>query len=722
MSLDEILANIGEPAAKDEEEVQRLDPEYVALLRALDSLLTVGQYYQPGHDRHRQVVQEAFAAVGRALGPRRSLPVEVTREGFWVDDAFLGREEREVKRLHEMLDPLNIAEIEFHKDVTAEELHAAMGVLKQQRANLSAADSYKEMTIEGLPETVKVTDRSLYVRTRGRGRGPSVGLGDPAAGGLFEIPDAMLVDSPEGQSLEREFLNIVSTIMQAGDPTKLKDAPSQEAKEALISGWIPDKTVKAIKAVLRSLEKTNSDPMMLESLIGHAHRALELTGDSDLVEMVFQRLRKEAADRGSTSKLLLENRPRPRNPKRRPIKYTMTAEQLSTVFYELEDKVDQPDDLVTPSEADCLGICVQVLAVAPTEDLLVGVGQTIYGLLSREELAPDTVRVLPHALAAATAIRDEGAVDLAVPMFCLPLRRYHPELIGRVWADAWKLLGSEEQKERAWPHVVNDILLGMQWEDPTLRFRLYEDVSSFDVEPCPGLLDRLEDLPALRDEHMSPDLFHAPAPLLYPVHRVLMNCSMAREHGQRLQERLMHQRANRLADVLIMAMGDFKVANKAVFNAILLQGMENVPHGVMCDVGGRLLRGAIARLTREERTAPWLPEAIRWLPHLDEDRARPILEKILGEKRFFIFPDWPGECRRAAREALENVEMPTIESDPGSEEPAGEDPFLALRAETADPAPGGDDPAGAGAQASPPAGGIEDDDDAPDEEPVETPR
>jgi len=477
-------------------------------------------------------------------------------------------------------------------------------------------------------------------------------------GDFHEIPDAMLVDTPEGQSLERDFLNIITGIMQNGDPTKLNDATDNEEREALVSEWIPDAKVKAIKAILRSLERTNSDPMMLESLIGHAQKALEMTGDPLLVEMVFMRLRKEAADRASSSKLLLENRPKPRSSKKRAVKYTMDTRDLVTAFKELEEIAVYPEVMVSPSDADCLGVCVQVLAVAPTEDLVVGVGQTIYRVLGTEKMAPDTITVLGPALAAAISIRDDAIADLAVPMFCVPLRRYHPELLAQTWAEAWIRLENEEQRERAWPHLVNDILLGMAWEDPTLQFRLYEDFTKFDIEPCPGLLDRLEDLQALREEHMAPDLFHAPAPLLYTVHRVLLNCSMGREHGERMQERLIHQRASRLADTLLMAMGDFKLANRAIYTAILAQSNNRRLEPQIRDLGSRLLRPAIIRLEKEERQVPWLPEAIRWLGKLDPKKARPVLEKILNEKKFFFFPAWPSECRVAAQDGLDHVAIP----------------------------------------------------------------
>ena len=72
--------------------------------------------------------------------------------------------------------------------------------------------------------------------------------------------------------------------------------------------------------------------------------------------------RKEAADRASSSKLLLENRPKPRNPKKRPIKYTMTTQQLTEIIGELEEIAEIPDDLVTPAEADELGRIITQMA------------------------------------------------------------------------------------------------------------------------------------------------------------------------------------------------------------------------------------------------------------------------------------------------------------------------------------------------------------------------
>ena len=181
LTFDDVLAKV-QPGADqtDEEEVRELPKEFVDMLQSLDRLLSIGSYYQSGHERYQEVAREAFNAVTSAMGPNKALYIECAKEGFWIDDAFLEADAREARRLHEMLEPLNIAEVEITKDVSAEDLHRAMVVIKQHHNNLGSADSYKEVTIHGLPDTVKTTDRSLYVRTRGRNRGPTGGEIDPA--------------------------------------------------------------------------------------------------------------------------------------------------------------------------------------------------------------------------------------------------------------------------------------------------------------------------------------------------------------------------------------------------------------------------------------------------------------------------------------------------------------------------------------------------------------
>jgi hypothetical protein len=138
---------------------------------------------------------------------------------------------------------------------------------------------------------------------------------------------------------------------------------------------------------------------------------------------------------------------------------------------------------------------------------------------------------------------------------------------------------------------------------------------------------------------------------------------MSREHGPKLHERIAHQRANRLANLLIGIMGEYKQSNKLIYQAMLEQGVSEKIIPNLQDLGSRLLKAAVMNLDPELRDELWVSEAVTWLSKLDIKRAEPALTRILKEKKYFFFPLWPPECRLAAREALAARETPAAQDE-----------------------------------------------------------
>lgn len=640
------------PASTAVAENPPLSTEHAELFLALDRLLSIGSYYTPDHARYQEVAREAHAAIMHNLAGGASLEIECTTEGFYVHDVFIEGNQRETRRVFEMMCVLNIALLEIQAVATAGDLHEAVTTLKQHQVAYAGAKDYEDIEIEGLPDTITTISQRLHVRTKDRTSGP--GGTRPRAGSAdhYIIPDANLVATPEGQKLEREFLGIISGIMQNGDPTRLKDLDSDEARDEALRLWVSDSAIHAIKEIMGALKKTNSDPMILEHLIGHAQAALELTGDPALVELVFGHLRKETGVKSDKPKPLLSNRPKPKNPKKRAVKYTMTPDQMNDIIAELNEAAVIPDDLLGPSTADCLGICTQVLCSAPTDQTAQGVGSTIFRILSVETIPDEDLRISVSALTTILKTGSRDTADMAMPMFFSPLRKFHPRHLGPVWLKVWKSLVEIDHKRLAWPHLVNELLLGVEWEDPAQKLALFESLSRVGVGDGEEMLERLEELRALREKMLAPDLFHAPAPLLYPVHIVLLGSTMSREHGPKLHERLTHQRAHRLANLLISIMGEYKQSNKLIYQAILEQGVAEKIIPKLRDLGSRLLRTTVTNLPPLLRNEQWVDEAVSWLGRLDAKRADPVLNRIIKEKKYFFWPVWPAECRRAAREVL----------------------------------------------------------------------
>ncbi|MBK7048420.1 MAG: hypothetical protein IPH48_18350 [bacterium] len=634
-----------------------LAPEHAELLVALDRMLTVGSYYPPGHEKYRQVAAAAHRAVVRAAGPQGIAAIEVNEPGLTMGPSFAAADSREAKRLHKLLMPLDVALLEIDTAASAEDLHAALLVLKKQQSELGSSRTYRTIEVTGLPASVRVTSRQLYVKMRHKlvgsgGTRPNIDAFDPNT-----IPDAMLVATPDGQHLEREFLAVVRGIMTGADPTKLQrlhETPIDKITQAL-GEWIPDAAIRAMKDIIDRLAETNSDPMVLESLVGHAKKALDLTGDADLVELAFQRLRVEREVKGE-SRPLLEGRPKPKGVKRTPVVYTMTRAQLGELVDEVTATVKPIADLDAQTNADCLGICYQILSTAPSAELTGHVMHLMETLVANEHYSQRDLDVARDALRSAFQQGwNDRTVELARTLL-EPMRLLRPEKLGWLWLAVWEGLLDREQKEAAWPFLINDMLLGIRWDDDAGRLQLYSELTDLDTRDRLDLLARLETMPALRDKTAPGDIFDAPAPLLYPVYRLLLRSSLCEQFGPRLLTRLAIQDAHPLVSQLLSSLGHYDRGHVKLYQAMLDQGVGERVTTALADQAGRYLRGIVTRLDDSELALPWVPGAIAWLSRLRVGGAKEILRDIVEDRRWLFIPVWPGEAREAAREALEQLQ------------------------------------------------------------------
>jgi len=640
----------------EDSEAPPLAPEHEDLLFALDRMLTTGTYYPPGHAQYVAVANQCAEAVTAALHGRPSLEIQITPEGLTIGETKAVKTDRCAWRVHELLEPLNQALLEIRDDVTTEDLHEALVTLKQHHKQLAGTRDYQEIEIKGMPETVTVIGRSLYVRTKA-GNGP-----DKTESPINEhfdpntIPDAALVPTPEGQMMEREFLAVIQGLMKGGNAEKLLALQNAAVDDTskLLGTWVPDHAIKTIKDILDALEMTNSDPMMLQHLVGHAQTALQLTGDPLLVELVFEKLRKENQTKPKSQRLL-ENRPKPA---KKPVRFTMSRDELRRLIEEVSTNAEQQawtDDIVSPANADCMGICIQILHVAPTDQLADGIASTMRLILAAEDVSDSDLKVATDALIAVFKGNNSETTDLITTMISTPLREVHLAKLGSLWLDVWNGLGSFQEKERAWPHVVNDLLMGLKWDNPRDKLKLYQELSQINVTERVDLLVKLETLQALQEKVLAKDLFHAPPPLLYGLHHLLMNSSLADQHGPLMHQRLAYQKAHSLATILIDGFEQYNHAHRKAYQAILAQGVQEKVVPDLRDIAIRHLKGTLNRLSADRRDERWVTDAIGWLGKLGTDKTRPVLERILKEKKLLFMPVWPASCRDAARDALAGV-------------------------------------------------------------------
>ena len=235
------------------------------------------------------------------------------------------------------------------------------------------------------------------------------------------------------------------------------------------------------------------------------------------------------------------------------------------------------------------------------------------------------------------------------------MRAHHADRLGWVWLSTWEGLVDAAQREAAWPLLVDDLLAGLTWDDPEERLQLLVELSDVLTQERLDLLVRLEALPTLRAHIVSADILDAPAPVLYPVYRLLLRSSLSGPFAVRLLARLAEQQPHPLVTQLLAMSGEYDRANLRLYQAMLDQGVSTHLDPQLADLAGRHIRALITRLADDELSLPWVPGAITWLAELPVSGAEQILRAIVNEKRWGMIPVWPEPCREAARESLERL-------------------------------------------------------------------
>ena len=152
---------------------QPLDRNAASMLKAIDKLLTVGSYYSADHEQYREVSEKSCAQIVAAIGADQVMAIEIAASGMMLKSQLVDPHHRNVRLLHDLLVPLNIARFEFSDQLTAADLRQAIAALQNHRQNLGNTTGFQEIKIENLPPSVSTASKSV-VRDDGEEGGLSL--------------------------------------------------------------------------------------------------------------------------------------------------------------------------------------------------------------------------------------------------------------------------------------------------------------------------------------------------------------------------------------------------------------------------------------------------------------------------------------------------------------------------------------------------------------------
>ena len=180
-----------------------LHPDGAVLLAALDKALTLRAYYSPEHEQFIQSCDEAALQMGQAIRSRKLLSLEIKASGVEILEQCVDPRQRQVRQIHDLLVPLNVARLDILAEVSGADLRQALDSLVHHKRQVGQSATFKEVVITNLPPSIRCV--SCSVLHRGNEDSENSNFQEKLAG------EYSGTDSDQNtQKLARDFLEMVN--------------------------------------------------------------------------------------------------------------------------------------------------------------------------------------------------------------------------------------------------------------------------------------------------------------------------------------------------------------------------------------------------------------------------------------------------------------------------------------------------------------------------------
>jgi hypothetical protein len=303
--------------------------------------------------------------------------------------------------------------------------------------------------------------------------------------------------------------------------------------------------------------------------------------------------------------------------------------------------------------AEYVSIQLQLLALACEPELLRAIESRLHAAFEQEG-----DREFDDALAGFVAEQcrdgEPARVDRSFAFLSGELRRGDPARFARLLADGLAS-GDARVVERVWPHLANELVLGLPAEALGVERRLLDRLLETPPELFTSAAARVAQLACVRTElDGRPRLLFAPPRVeLRLLFLALASVPDAKSFGALLLRELREAPLPLPGAQAFAALRHADDRERRFLLAFLRQEGGANGAAALDRLAARTLVDALARLPVESRGEPWVVLAIGGLGALGSVEGDALLARVLSERRLFLFPTWPDVCRRKAREARE---------------------------------------------------------------------
>lgn len=633
-------------------------PVYGApLLLALDRLFKVGPYYPPGHTACKRVTSEFQNVMKQFLGDQSTLSFRVDKGEIYLQDRLLEIDSSGAKDFQTLICTLGIDHLEIDGHASVEDLLAFVTRFLAFRNEIAGVKKFQQMAFDGLPKTIRIAQRHFTT-------GIAIGI-DPASVG--QGPNTEVAGEGVGPG-DGPGLSEGSEIgtFEGGPP--VDDEESVTWTENLDHALNPNGHVVA--APPRLAENKRPVAESLDQLVD----SLEMAGQKDIrsralesIELMIQNLGRGGRDNNEFSDFLgtntesasqrqeriIQKKPSEKPAENAPQKpvYDLSISDLRSA---LADYAGKAITEYHPSEQDnCeyLSIVMQLLVSKQPADVLRSMERKLTRFLEAK-LQPSERTIVIAGVRNILSVAEDSVQFKNLPLLLRTFRKARSESVIRLLADTCTGC-AEEQGERLWPYLVNELLVGDDGNDRARFLELCRRAGSLPAEKMRDQVPLLRKLEALKKNTFSEDVILPPLPELFPVFSVLMEAPHPGQIAVKLVRGLKVDPPAGIGEIVLPLISNYRHGYREFLVDLLAPGQEAGPSPAVLESAGKILATDLLSLDPKRRGEPWVPETIAALAELPVPGVDSILKTIKGRRFLFLFPTWSWECRNAAATAQE---------------------------------------------------------------------
>jgi hypothetical protein len=654
------------------DEGQIVDPQAVVdLMAALDRVFRIGVYYPSGHAMCDQAAADFLKAFARTLGKSPSLRFSLAGGVLHLQDVPLEEDLRGVTGFREILTLLGISGVVIDSNVSAGEMHRFVMQLLTYRNRVKGAHRFQQLEVEDLPLSISVEHLEFTAHDIEPDEDDTDDeVGDPSNPTLETLLTALArqgLSSGELASCRKLLEAIPGYLQNSGlDGSALPQVGWQDVQKLLL------RAVRATdEAAGTGPADSHSTHVNLDALTA-IFKTLSERADAEnprqAIDLLLNLSRRE-----SMPEMFRDGAPTRPKPGPSPEIEAWPLQDLRIALDACAVRATGPVDLQSTHAAEELSILMQMLRRDHKLPVQVRIQKRIRDI-ARTGLQPEE-----------WAVATAGMRDLADP--AQEERLFAPLLI---LTDALRDSGTASvlaflrdvsegcdaaRQALFWPFLVNEILL----EGPLRSPAAYADVcrlaGALADEAMQARLPRLESLAVLRERRCARGALTPPPAELDRVLAVVLGSVHADCVGEALLDGMRQQPPNWLAEAVVPLVNRYEPRHRHFLIEALRTGGDEEPGKSVLESAGRLVGEYLPELTSRDGNEPWLPHTLRSVAALNVPGGAAMLQRIVAERRWFVWPAWPRACRQAALETLagwrqRGASKATADPSSKSEEPS----------------------------------------------------